>query len=270
MSGRHASRGEIIRGLALAMVLSLALMCSACSRVIHRDDVIGTWEARDGDHVAQLVLHGDGTLDARGVPRAAVSDFPDVDREVELSWTDTVAFSGRWYFSEATSESFDTGDVYATDIVGADNVSLHAAPGGLALQYGYVERGQTLEFRLSDEAPTPVPATLSRMDLLGTWRSDDAGTLTLSDDGTFTLTDAPPPLTTQLDLPGSSPLFGQWSVPQTVLPLDEDAYVVLSFDVAFLTADGSFVTALAKITPTGDGYRLGFRDDRFEWVREAG
>lgn len=145
--------------VAISVVLLVSL-CSACYPVVQRNDLLGTWEARDGDQIAQLRFDGDGTLELKNVPSAAVFERA---RSNDLDWTDVVNADGHWSFTEATSEPFSQAMISATVERGDDGGSLSLSPQSnqLHLYYGDVESDLHLAFSKVDGPATPFPSTCS-------------------------------------------------------------------------------------------------------------
>lgn len=259
-----------MRAIAGASALVMIGLCAACYSTVERNDLVGAWEARADGHSVGLNLHGDGTLTGEGVPRAALTGPRISSDEEALDWADTVDFTARWAFSEASSASFSQGSVSVQfdNPDAAWGMSLVASTDELDLYYGNVELGQHLTFDEREPAATPIPATLSRTALVGTWSSANAGTLDLSDDGAFTLANVPEPLSAFLNLNGSRNLTGSWLFEEQVLPLSEQTTVLLSVSSDYRTSSGSFVSFAPALKATDDGYVLEFHAGEFHWVKD--
>lgn len=259
---------RIITAISVVILVSL---CSACYSVVERNDLLGTWEARDGSQTAQLRFHGDGTLELENVPTAAVFER---GRSDELDWTDVVDVDAHWFFSEASSEQFSQGMISVSVEQDGDVGSLSLRPQSdqLHLYYGDVEAGRYLEFSKMDGPATPFPSTLGRAELSGTWSSQGAGELQLMEDGTFSITDIPTTVlsdwvTVDQDQDVTD-LSGQWSFREQPLPLDDTADVMLSFDPEHHAQDGSFFSWFPSLENTDGGLSLQLHSLGLRWERE--
>lgn len=252
---------------AISVVILIAL-CSGCYSVVERNDLLGTWEARDGSQTAQLRFHGDGTLELENVPRATVFER---GRSDELDWTDVVDIDAHWFFTEAASDQISQGMVSVSVEENGEvgSMSLRPQSDQLHLYYGDVEAGRYLEFSKVDGPATPLPSTLGRDQLRGTWSSQGAGELHLMEDGTFSITDIPVTIladwvTIDQD-DGVTDLNGQWSFTEQPLPLDDTANVMLSFDPKYHAQDGSFFSWFPSLEGTDRGLSLQLHSLGLRW-----
>ncbi|SDZ32855.1 hypothetical protein [Herbiconiux ginsengi] len=197
-----------------------------------RSDVLGVWEAREGQNVLQIELSGDGTSTVSGLPAAVVA----TDRPAQLSWADTIDSTGDWSFWTPGADI----DVSLSDTAREgiySSVRLNPQGSELVLYYGDIDFPSHLTLTRVEAPSTPPPETLVPRDLVGSWASRSDGDLELRADGTFQLTDVPLRLLavddTEIVRDEDIDVSGRWTMIETPLPLSEVSGPTLSLSDTF-------------------------------------